>query len=241
MKKLLLFFTAITLGLSLTSCLDGGSQNFTEPSFVYIDQYQMTTYGKALNGRGLIYSDNPSFQMLEAKTFNFLTYSWEEESGYKAIGENNAFNVAVASEIIKIPKKDLISTPVSEETPETRFSKIDEVVHDPTGVVFDDNWLIQYTYMAKEDEKTSVEFYLRASEDESPEVVDVDLRLIKTGTPKEGATDKLHTNYITVDMAYLRMRYLNQSDQEIKVKFHYYVEGSDTPSTVENSMKSKPN
>lgn len=240
MKKLLLFFTTITLGLSLSSCLDGGSQNFTEPSFVYIDQYQMANYGKAL-GRGLIYSENPVFQMLDSKNFCYFTYSWQEENGFTPIGENSAYNVSIAGDIMKIEKSNLIQASPSEDAPTDRFVRIDGVVYDPEGVAYDDNWLMQYSYSGTEDEKPSVQFYLRNNNiEESGEII-IDMRLTKTGTPKEGSTARELVNYTSVDMSFLRGMYLGETGKEIKIKFNFYKVGSDTPVTSEltYSMKAR--
>lgn len=241
MKKLLLFFTSIAFGLSLTSCLDGGSQNFTEQSFVYIDNYQMATYGKAINGRGLIYSENPKFQMLDSKSYVFLAYSWEEENGYKAIGEQNAFNVSVGSDIIEINKTNLAPVKAPDVVPTERFARIDGVVHDPEGVFFDDNWLIQYSYIGKEGETPSVQFYLGKNTIDEDNTIQVDLRLTKSGTPKDGANEREYTNYTSVDMSFLRGTFLASSGKEIKVKFNFYKQGSDTPVVTENYyvMKAK--
>lgn len=237
MKKLLLFFTTITLGLSLTSCLDGGSQSFSEPAqIVYIDQHSIQTYGKTF-GRGLIISDK--IQLMQPKNFYIFSYSWNEESGYTAIGDASAYKVVVTSEEVKLPKSSLNLSPAPAEAPEAKFTEITEPLQIPEGVYFDDNWLFSYSYKGKEGETPSVSFFKREANSENPGQIDIDIRLAKSGTPKEGATEKVFSNYVGVDMNYLREAYLGGSTNEINIKFYYYVDGKDEPVPSEKTYKMK--
>lgn len=236
MKKLLLFFTTITLGLSLTSCLDGGSQNFSETAIVYIDQHSIQTYGKALNGRGLIISQK--IQLMEPKNFYIFSYSWNEESEYTAIGDASAYNVNVISEEIKLQKTWLSPTPAPAETPTVKFKEIAEPIRDEEGKYIDDNWLFPYSYMGKEGETPSASFFKREGNSEKPNLVEIDIRLTKTG---EGKGDERQlTNYVGVDLNHLRQNYITQGgSNEIEIKFYYYVDGKDEPVASEKTYKMK--
>lgn len=234
MKKLLLFFTTITLGLSLTSCLDGGSQNFSETAIVYIDQHSIQTYGKALNGRGLIISQK--IQLMDPNNFYIFSYSWNEESGYTAIGDASAYNVNVISEEIKLQKTGLSQIPAPAETPTVKFKEIAEPIRDEEGKYIDDNWLFPYSYMGKEGETPSASFFKREGNSEKPNLVEIDIRLTKTGEGK--GNDKVFTNYVGVDMSLLRQNYMG-ANNEIEIKFYYYVDGKDEPVASEKTYKMK--
>lgn len=225
MRKLILFFIAVSLGLTMTSCLDEGSQNFSESSIVYIAMDQNLIYGKTLTGR-VITSDK--MQMMQPGTFKFFSYSWEESYGYTPFGEVNVYNVVPTGDVIDISKTYLQMVPVTEVTPNVYFKDIKRPVYDENGVYLDDYWLFEYSYMGKEGETPIVSFHKRSSTEQNPDPIEIDVRLAKTGTPKDGASEKLFTDVVAVDMAQLRHMYggtSTSSTKDLRIKFWYYLDG----------------
>ena len=225
MKKLLLFFTVITLGLSMTSCLEGGSQNFNEAYIVYISQYQGTVYGKTLNGR-LITSDK--MMLMQPGTFKYFNYSWDESYGFTTIGDMSAYKVMIGNDIIDVSQSYATPSIAPEEKPDVRFENIKAPLYDELGQYFDDFWLFEFSYKGVEGETPNLTFYIRDN-DESSNSINVDIRLTKTGQGKEGATEKTFTDVTAVNMSYIRQAYLSSSTNEVEIKFYYYVSGNEEP------------
>lgn len=231
MKKLLLLFTAIIFGLSLTSCLDGGSQSFSDPvQFVYIDQGSIYTYGKTFHGRGLIYSDAMMLRM-DYGSFYAFSFAWNEESGYTDIDGVNAHNVSITSDEMEIPKTHLNPSPAPAEDTGSKFKEIFVQLQDVTGGYINDLWLLPYSYSGKEGETTNVTFYLRnqetGEEADDSDTVEIDVRLTVAG---EGTGDEKEIiDYVSVDMKYLRDTYIISDNDEISIKLYYYEDGKDEP------------
>ena len=219
MRKLILFFIAVSLGLTMTSCLDG-NQNFSESNIVYIDQASGVIYGKTLNGR-FITSDK--MMLMEPGTFKFFHYNWEESYGYTPIGGNvNANKVGIQGDVVDIKDTFLRMTPVTEVENPLHFTEIRRPAFDSEGVYFGDKWLFEYYFMGKEGETPVVTFNKRNTTEQYPDEIKIDIRLSKTGTPKEGATEKAMGDLIAVDMRALRQMYAGQN-KDVNIKFYYYV------------------
>lgn len=219
MKNLILFFIAISLGFTMTSCL-GGSQNFSESNIVYIDQAGSVVYGKTLNGR---FITSEKMILMEPGTFKFFFYSWEESYGYTQIGDNfNANNVVIQGDVVDITDTYLQMTPVSEVENQIHFSEIRKPAYDPDGIYFGDKWLFEYYFSGKEGEIPVVTFNKRNTTEQFPDIIEIDIRLTKTGAPKEGATEKPMGDLISVDMRALREMYVGQN-KNVNIKFYYYV------------------
>ena len=94
MKKLFLFLSVITFGLTLSSCLGSGNSNFTESSIVYIKQYNGIVYGRTLSGNAIT---SAKIKMMQPGTFKAFTYTWDEEYGFADTGSENAriYNVVI--------------------------------------------------------------------------------------------------------------------------------------------------
>lgn len=221
MRKLILFFTAVSLALTMTSCLDG-NQNFSEPNIVYIDQAGGgVIYGKTLNGR-LITSDK--MMLMEPGTFKFFHYSWEESYGYTQIDENLSANkVVIHGDVVDIKNTYLEMMPVTEVEEPLHFNEIRlPPVYHSGSVLFGDKWLFEYYFMGKEGEIPVVTFNKRNASEQSPNDIQIDIRITKTGTPKEGATEKIMGDLISLDMRALRQMFADQNN-DLNIKFYYYV------------------
>ncbi len=233
MKKLFLFLTVLTFGISLSSCLSVGSQNFTETSIVYIDNHGFTTYGKTLSGRGIT---NDRIRLMESKTFKIISYSWEEEMGMTELDGTTLYNVAIAGDPIDLPQTRLVTGQV--EFPKgVGFNEVKAPAYDNYGVYFDDFWLFEYSYKAKEGQKPSVSFFQRQSDSSTPDIIEVDIRLSLVGEAKDGADEKLYGDLVAVDMQQIRQQFLGPSNSSVKLKFYYYEKEGENLTSSQNTYE----
>lgn len=228
MKKLLLFITVALLSVSMSSCLDMGSQKYNETSIVYISQHQGRMYGKTLSGR-IITSEK--MQIMPPRSFKIFHFSWDESYGYTQIGEAQADNVIIAGEPIDLPSTVVMDITAPEEAPEYRFSGILSPAHDPYGKFFDDFWLFEYKHEALEGERFNLEFYTR-DYSAGENTVSIEIRLNRIAPAEENAVKKEYVNIVAADLGSLRSRYLGPSNEELKIKFYYHIDGNDEPMVI---------
>lgn len=229
-KNLFLFLTVIAFGLGLSSCLSGGSQHFAEVAIVYIDTHEtggFTTYGKTHTGKAIT---STKIKLMQPNTFKLFYYAWDEENGFTELGDaGNLFNVQMGEEV-----KDIAGTRLNtyasapEEDKGSLFEEIAAPIYSARGDWFDDFWVFQYNYKAKEDEKPSVSFFLRQNEEEDNKKLKVDIRLNITGNPKEGASEKVYSEIVAVNMNEIRQNYLSSQD-EVAIEFYYHKEKDKDP------------
>ena len=233
-KNLFLFLTVIAFGLGLSSCLSGGSQHFAEVAIVYIDTHEaggFTTYGKTHTGKAIT---STQIKLMQPNTFKLFYYAWDEENGFTDLGEEGSlFNVQMGDEV-----KDIAGTRLNtyasapEEDKGSLFEEIAAPIYSARGDWFDDFWVFQYNYKAKEDEKPSVSFFLRQNdEEEENKNLKVDIRLNITGEPKEGASEKVYSEIVAVNMEEIRHTYLSSQEgkEEISIEFYYHNEEDKDP------------
>ena len=185
MRKLLLFITVALLSVSMSSCLNMGSQKYSEASVVYIFQHQGKMFGKTLSGRVIT---SPTMQIMSPRSFKLFHFSWEESNGHTKIGEGLADNVVIGGEPIDIVSTDVMDIAAPEEAPEHRFIQILSPAHDPWGRFFDDFWLFEYEHKALEGERYNLEFYTRGYS-ASENTVSIEIRLNKIAPAKENAAE----------------------------------------------------
>lgn len=219
MKKIFLFLTVLTFGLTMTSCLNSGSQNFVETSIVFIDSHGFSTFGKTLSGRVI---SNERISLMEPKTFKIISYSWDEDYGMAPIGDGSAYKVVVSGDPIDLSRSFLDTHNQNPEFRGTPITQIKNPAYDEFGFWFDDFWLFEYSYKGKEGEKPFLSFYLREPNENNPSLVEVDIRLNLSGDPKEGATERDIVDVTSVDMRYIRDRFLNSDNKSLSVKFYYF-------------------
>lgn len=220
--SLLLMLSAV---LFLSSCLDSGSNSYIgSEEFSYITRSQSTgtVYARTLAGYMIT---SPKIQQLTPGTGAFLTYQVTEETEKVAL-ENNlvAYKVDLGAEPVSIDKTLLFHRAPEDVTP-VKFESLMEPVF-ARNDYFGDLWLFPYTYSIKKGQTAKIYFY-KADKDqiENPTTdVIIDVRLVITGTPEGGATEKIEGKYITVDMSSLRMVFDDEADAagNLNVKFRYY-------------------
>ncbi len=243
MRKLFLLFSVMIFGLTLTSCLPGGTHSFTEPSIVYITQSEGTIFGISLYSQRPITS--PEIITYTPGTFKGITYSWEESFGYSPIGiaQNAAYNVKIQGDVVDIDKTDIIPRP-EDYAGGNSFTGFGVNSYNKMGLLIDDMWLFQYSYKGKEGQIPIVEFFQRDFYGtESTKTIEFDVKLSLEGTPKENATEKTIERYISIDMSPLRSKYLQEGsgNEKIDLKFHFnYNDGiSDSNKTIDGFTMEK--
>ena len=238
MKKLLLFLTVLTFGISFSSCLKMDN-TFTDPyNIVYIGEYSSTIkYGKTQTGK-LITSNE--MQTMENKSMHLLSYTWDEKkNGTTTVGAATAFEVDI------IGKKAITKTflyPGSHSEKSDLFKKTANPVRDEFGIYFDDVWVFDYAFEAIEGQHSTVSFFLR-EEDNSEEsninskkTVKVDIHLSIDGTPREGVKEKkLMGDLVAVDLSDIRRRFVNESKKDVEIKFYYYDEEGAEPAEIKGA------
>lgn len=233
MRKLFLFLTVLTFGITLSSCLSVGNQNFAETSIVYIDSHGFTTYGKTLSGRA-IYNDQIS--IMSPRTFKVMNYSWDEEYGVQDMDGVTLYKVVTTGDVIDLSQTELI-TGISNIERGATLKEIKQPVYDKHGVYFDDFWLFEYTYEGKEGQKPRLSFFLREnSQDEN--IKEIDIRLNLHGEAKEGAETRTYSDVIAVDMKLIRSMFLGPSNQNVRLKFFYFDDDtSENPTSSQNTWE----
>ncbi|MDR2815334.1 MAG: hypothetical protein LBB62_01320, partial [Proteiniphilum sp.] len=189
MKKLILFLCVIGATLLMTSCMEEGSNNYTESSFVYLETDDLgNTYGKTFSRYSpMRFITHSSMMAMQTGTFKVMAYSWSEENGTTPLmvsGQNvQADNVQPISKVIDIPRTLLTMKELPEQENPTGFDEIVAPLYSDYRNFMGDHWVIEYSYTAKDGEEASVEFYKREGETEKGEIV-IDIRLTLSGTPK---------------------------------------------------------
>ena len=225
MKKLILFSAILCAVLFMTSCFGEISSNYSDTTFVYIDNDDSgTTYGKTIS----LYSPtrfitaNELILMMPG-SFKIMSYKWEENYGKKPIfvdGQSRkADNVRLTDEFIDVDTKGLNMYSLPEGMVSQKFVEIAHPIFANSADFMGDNWLIQYTYDVNKGLTSSVEFYKRDGLDANDNIV-IDVYLSHTGTPN-GTVVERKTDYIAVNMSSLRSE--NVGKDSYKVKFVYYL------------------
>src|SRR5690554_7386055 len=105
MKKSILILSVIGLALFMTSCLEEGSSNYADTTFVYLDSDDSgTMFGKTISlySPSRIITSN-SMIIMQPDDIKILAYSWNEENGTSNIrvdGEvYTADNVVISDDV----------------------------------------------------------------------------------------------------------------------------------------------
>ena len=229
MKRNLLSLCIVLAGLAMTSCLPAGSNSFAESSVVYVLEHNGVKYGQTLSGRVIVSDKIKDFPL---RTFKLFNYNWNESYGYTAIGNTNAFNVMINGDVVDIAQTSLSLSPLTTEAdPVVTFKNLRDPVY-PSNLYypFDDFWLFDYSTMLKKGQTPDVKFYLRKAQEGKPELVEIDIRIEKTGTPEASATEKELRTLVVLNMASLQSRFdgLGEKNKTLNVKFYYYLDGKTT-------------
>lgn len=236
MRKLLLLFSVLCIGLVMTSCLDEGDQNYTGTlQFSYVD---MDDNGLvyARNSGGFITS-NEIKTMLEPGRCYFISYSWASEQGVTKTSEGyQVYNVILTDEPEAVPSTSLVMADAPTEIGDG-FSLMLPPYFD-AATYFGDFWAFTYTWKKKEGETALVRFY-KATDTNSSEEDDVliDVRMTKMGTAT-GTTEKTENGVIAVNMSSLRSLLgpsTGTSTKNVQIKFRYYQEGKTVPTVSTQS------
>lgn len=227
MKKVILFLSVIITVSMMTSCLDGGNDNYRDNSFVYLDMDERgVMYGKTFS-RWSPYSrliTTNSMLTLEPGTIKFMFYSWDEENGRTSVTigglAGEADNVILNEKSIDVPFKYLHLSEIPEEEEPVGFDDILSPLYSNQKSFMNDYWVIEYGYSAKKGETGRVEFYKKDELSDKGEVV-IYAQLTLSGTP-EGTTLEKRGDVVALSMAQVRSMAEMDKEKELKVKFEFY-------------------
>lgn len=238
MKKVILFLSVIGTALLMTSCLDGGSNNYTDNSFVYLEMDERgQIYGKTFSRYSPSrYITTNSMMTMQPGTFKFMIYSWDEERGSTAINVGGqtipADNVMLIEEVIDISRTYLEMSEGPEVDDPVGFYEILAPLYADSQEFMNDHWVVEYSYWAKKGEKGHIEFYKRDEPNVNGEIV-IDVHLSLSGTA-EGDTPTRYGDAVALNMSELRAT--NSDKQELNIRFKYYkTENPNTAPTEVNS------
>jgi hypothetical protein len=244
MKKVILFLSVIGVIFLMTSCLKGGSNSYTDTSFVYVEMDDAgVPYGKTFSR----YSPtrlitNSAMIAMEPGSFKVMSFNWNEQNGVSSLlvggKANQADNVQLLPPVVDIAKTSLIMTELPEqENPEIAgFDEIASPLYSDYSNFMGDHWVLEYAYTAKKDQKANVAFYKRNEKNEKGEIV-IDIRLTLTGA-SEG-TAEIKGDAVALNMSQLRA--MGSGEKELKIRFKYYRNGSsDTEPTEVESQNVYP-
>lgn len=235
MKKLFLFLTVLTFGVSFSSCLKMDN-SFTDPyNIVYINEYEfMTKFGKTQTGKLIV---NDAIQKMENKSMHLISYSWDEKKNTtSSIGAATAFNVDI------IGQKSIAMTSLytgSHSSESDLFTKVATPVRDEYGIYFDDLWVFEYAFEAIEGQTSSVRFYQRDEDNNdnsnSKKIIKVDVHLSVSGTPGEGKEKKMMGDIVAVDLSRIRSQYVSKTNEEVEIQFFYQAEKDKDPELIKGT------
>ena len=243
MKKIFLFLCVIGATTLMTSCFDNTNQ-FVDEGFVYIAESENAVqYGRfgSLNARRLITSPEirqgysfigGELVLLKPGQFYYFQIRWEESNGTISLGQNReAYEVSINSSIAHIPSTWLILSPTIEPVP--------PVSHTLTGIghpqyafdaaFWDDYWVINFGYVGGVDPPT-LAFNKRDPVDAFPNSIEIDVRVMEPSY-SENPLPRGHT--VVLNMADIRKMYQQDTEQEVRVRFHYYRPKPGQNQTVE--------
>ena len=221
MKKVILLLSVIGAALLMTSCLDDGNSNYSEPSYVYITMDDMgQPYGKTFTGRLITHSSFIS----DIGKIKLMSYSWEEEFGRTQIKINDY--IAEADNINVVQKVDFQHTslnmsPLPEQDNPAGFVQIGTPIFTADKEFMNDYWVLEYAYKAKKGVEADVEFFKRAELSENGEIeIDIYLNLPSS----DGTSQETLGGRVAFNMSSLRSQYSggNDAKNELKIVFHYY-------------------
>ncbi len=223
MKKFYLLVSLFAFTLIMTSCLGEGSRNYSETTVVYIDIDLASgkTYGKTLTGR-LITSNE--IQLMLPGSFKFFNYSWDEAYGTTLISQSSVDNVVISGDPVDISRTPLsLSEPPVVDEPVT-FLAMGEPYYVNNEQYLGDHWLFKYAYETRKGESAHVQFYKVDDSELLENEVLLEIRLVITGTPEEGASLTSKTDIVAVNMGPLRSYFeaMGQSRKDVKIKFQYH-------------------
>ena len=234
MKKSILFLTLIGAVLFMTSCLGEVSNNYTDTTFVYLDNDDVgTIYGKTIS----LYSPSRiitanNMAMMSPGTFKIMSYSWDEQNGTKQLNVDGqsipADVVQLTSDVVDVRQTTLRMTQLPEIEDPKEFLEIAPPVYADSREFMGDNWIFQYSLEVPKGQSAFVEFYKRDDVVDS-DVIKIDVNISYTGTP-DGATLEKKTEFLALNMSQLRTMYEGTSSTETKklnIKFVYNLKDRD--------------
>lgn len=234
MKKNVLLFTIMLLGLAFSSCLKEEDEKFYgENDFAYIttnpEGVQIARiYNRNIGGFFAITSDEIQNNLQLGECY-ILSYRWETKMGFIEGGDITVYDAELTNISGKLDKSSLT---VCEEIPaiheDSVFFKMRPVAdYDAANAFFDDNWIIEYSFRGKNKASAKLDFYMIQPQPVEDEYI-IDVVMTKT-EEGEGETEFNITDNVVVNLRYIRDLYpatgSNSNLKTLNIKFRYYDSG----------------
>lgn len=225
MKKLILFFSIVGIGVFLTSCLGKGNNNLSgQGQLFYINQVEGIQV--AYNG-GFAMTSN-QIKTKEPDRWYLITWSWQTENGMAATNIHNA----TTSQIEDIPLGSFISDAAPEQisAPIQGLSMVRDM---PVMESFGDYLIFPYKWNKKEGETVVLKLYSKANKIDASGLLTLDVRLEKSGT-STATSEKSTDGLAAVKMSWLRslIKFEQRDYQDIQLKLDYYKSATEKASTI---------
>jgi hypothetical protein len=223
-KKITLLL-ALSGVLFLSSCLDSGSPHYIgndEISYIAIGETTGIVYARTLAGFAIT---SPKIKQLMPGSMARISYQVKTEEDQTVMVDENqfAYVVELASEP-SVMQQTTLELSLAPNVPAVKFESLMDPLFAQNDY-FGDRWIFTY-YANIKKEDVNVRFYKASDDDAKTANTDVliDVRLEKTGTPDSGATEKIESDNIVVNLSALRMLMADEADSEnkISIKFRYY-------------------
>ncbi len=233
MKKNVLLFTALLLGLTFSSCLNMDvDEQFYGNDFAYITKNASGVQIARIYNKNLGFLAITSDEIqddLELGECYFLYYKWSSEMGTLTGEDMTVFEAELLGDPVFIEKESLnlcLELPAVNEDSIQYFSMRPRAYDSGVYSFFDDNWLIEFSYQGKKGEVGKLEFYLLEEQPIDDEYI-VDVVLTKSGEG-EGSSNKI-TDHVVINMSKIRDFYpsAGSSFRDVGIKFRFYSSDND--------------
>ncbi len=223
MKKMILLLAILLVGLTFTSCIKDGKEQISGKDFAYITKSPLGVNVARIFNWDMGYltiTSNEIQNDMESGECYFLSYNWTSEMGTLNEEDLSFLQAQLIGDPVSIDQSTLQTVVELPTLTDTIYFSMRPSVYDVSDY-FNDNWLIEYTFEAREGEITSLDFYLAQPQPIEDEYV-IDVVMTKTGT----ATGKLEkkTKFIAANLKEIRNLYPSTGTKlkDIFIKFRFY-------------------
>ncbi len=235
MRKLILFFTSLSVILFFTSCLKAGDSSFSgQEEFFYITRQ---------DGLQMAYNGNFAMTSAEIKAkseinrWYRITWTWSTPNGMAA--ENANVHNAVTSQVEAVPLGAPLQTGGEVPDPVVPVSYFGAITYFPIAGLFGDYLIVQYGWKKKEGEVVDPQLYLVSpKEGETNSGLTFEFRLRKRGTAAS-TTEKEVKEEAAIKLSSVReaISFQDEKYKDVQVKINYHKDITGEPASVTFSLR----
>lgn len=222
---------ALLVLLSLNACMKDGEQSYSTQEFGYVTSENGVVYARMASGYLIT---GPVIAAIAPGRCAFIAYSINSQTERVTISKNvMPYKAAIGREPILIDKAEMIFSDAPEVEDPIMFYDIQLPNPISNFEYFGNNFPFKYSCKIKKGEKPLLKFYASfpSEEKEDKKPIFIDIRIEKTGTPEEGATEKTEEFYTVCDFTAFRhnipLHAIKGENKKLSFQFRYYVDGQD--------------